>query len=473
MPAWQSASLRNRMLLSATAVLLAFLSLMGIVLDQAFQRSAEEGVGERLLLQIYGLLAVTEQSAVDDLELPEALAEPRFNQLGSGLFGLVLETGGRELWRSPSALDLSLPPAEKARLYQGLGQGVERLGTVNNDSDEKLFYLSYQVTWAGAGPQQRQYVFVALQTMDQFLSEVRGFRNSLWGWLLGVVVVLIVVQWLVMSWGLSPLKQVALDLHDIEEGKGELLQGDYPLEIAGVTRNLNLLLTSERAQREKYRTTLADLAHSLKTPLAILRNAAATVPDAGPGPGQLRETLEAQVDRMNEIVGYQLERAVTKDTSPVRKSIDAGALVQSLLGAINKVYPDTDISLGEMGVGKTGGTPGKTIRVYGDDRDLLEMLGNLLDNACKYGDGIVKVSMRTGAQGIVEFAIENNGQPIPEAEYEAILQRGARLDTAVQGQGIGLAVVSEIAARYGGEVRISQSELGGALVTVTLPIAKA
>jgi two-component system sensor histidine kinase PhoQ len=304
-------SLRGRLLLSASLVLLVFLGLMGGVLDQAFQRSAEQGVSERLLLHIYGLLTATDESE-GSLFLPEALQEPEFNRLGTGLYGMVIDRNGKELWRSASALDLALPPPSKVRLYTNLSAGVPSFGYVTNNVGDRLFYLSYRVLWQGANEQTTPYTFAVLQTMDAYEGEIRGFRNNLWGWLVGVVVVLIAVQAVVMNWGLSPLKELARDLKQIEDGDKDFPEGDYPAEIDGVTRNLNLLLSSEREQREKYRTTLADLAHSLKTPLAILKGAASSLTYAKKAEEieDVRETVDEQVGRMNEIVAYQLERAV-------------------------------------------------------------------------------------------------------------------------------------------------------------------
>ena len=247
---------------------MVFLGLMGFVLDRAFQRSAEQAIEEKLLIQIYGLLAVSDESN-GEIYLPDQLQEPQFNNLGSGLFGLVVGAQGQDLWQSPSALDLQIKHVDMASLHRDLEAGVQKFGRIQGNGEDWLFFLSYKILWQGVGEQTTPYVFIVLENMQSFDKEIAGFRNSLWGWLLVVVVVLVLVQAAIMSWGLKPLNNLAEDLTAIEDGKEEYLQGEYPAEIDGVTRNLNLLLSSERQQREKYRTTLADLAHSLKTPLAI------------------------------------------------------------------------------------------------------------------------------------------------------------------------------------------------------------
>ena len=430
---------------------MVLLGLMGFVLDRAFQRSAEQATEEKLLIQIYGLLAVSDESN-GEIYLPDQLQEPQFNNLGSGLFGLVVGAQGQDLWQSPSALDLQIKHVDMASLHRDLEAGVQKFGRVQGNGEDWLFFLSYKILWQGVGEQTTPYVFIVLENMQSFDKEIAGFRNSLWGWLLVVVVVLVLVQAAIMSWGLKPLNNLAEDLTAIEDGKEEYLQGEYPAEIDGVTRNLNLLLSSERQQREKYRTTLADLAHSLKTPLAILQGAPAE---------NLRETLDEQIPRMNEIVSYQLQRAVTKSASLIRKSIEVKPVVDKLVAAISRVYEDKSVEIESTIM---------ECNFFGDERDLMELLGNVLDNACKYGNGRVKLAVgtQTGTAADLHIIVEDDGGGIAMGDRNTALLRGERLDTKTAGQGIGLAVVSEIVDRYGGEIEVDDSILGGARVTIKL-----
>ena len=450
-------SLRVRMLLSAGLVLLLFLGIMGLVLDNAFRLSAEESVSERLLLHVYALIAASDEDAAADgaaIYLPETLQEPHFNSPGSGLFGLVYSAAGEEIWRSRSALDVQLADPARRELFASTEPGVARFGQLPATPDfEPLFFMAYPVIWQGESAESR-YIYVVLEALTPYRQEINAFRNNLWGWLIAGVIVLVAVQAAIMRWGLQPLVKLEGDLKAIETGEKDYLAGGYPREIAGVTRNLNLLLADERRQRERYRNTLADLAHSLKTPLSILKNEAAR-PELDESTGA---ALNEQVDRMNDIVGYQLERAVASSSALYRASVPVAPVVDKLVTALARVYQDKGVVI-DADI--------QAEKFAGDERDLYELLGNLLDNACKYGGGRVGLALRDRAERLL-IQVDDDGPGIAETNHEQVLRRGARLDTRESGQGIGLAVVAEIVDRYDGKIAIRQAALGGASLQVVL-----
>ena len=450
-----SGSLRGRMLLSAGLVLMVFLGIMGAVLDNAFRLSAEEAESERLLLHIYALIAASDEADASDassLYLPEALQEPHFNNPGSGLYGLVLDADGQEIWRSLSALGLNLEAGELTRL-DGVQAGQENFGQLDAGSHhEALFFLSYRIIWQSTEG-EASYLFVALQDFGPYYQSVAAFRNNLWGWLIAGVILLVGLQAAIMYWGLMPLSELETDLHAIEEGEEEYLNGVYPREIAGVTRSLNLLLSDERRQREKYRNTLADLAHSLKTPLSILKNEASR-----PELNAVSGTLDEQVDRMNEIVSYQLERAVASSSLLYGATVELQPLATKLKEVLERAYQDKGVEI------TVDVAP---LTFSADERDIYEVLGNLLDNACKYGRSRVFLRI-VGEERKLSLVVEDDGPGIAVADRERVLERGARLDSRERGQGIGLAVVAEIADRYHGHIEITSSDLGGARIEVSL-----
>ncbi|MBC55097.1 MAG: hypothetical protein CMQ34_14810 [Gammaproteobacteria bacterium] len=443
-------SLQNRLLLAVSVLLTVFLGLTGVVLDRAFRSSLETGVAEQLQVQIYVLLAAVDE-ADGDFYFSENLREPRFAQLNSNLYGFISSASEGELLRTASALDVNFAALD---LNYSLGIGETRFGRLQTATGTEFFVSSYAVTWEN---RRSPILFSVLETTDTFAAEAAGFRNSLWSWLGGLAALLLVLQLLLLRWGLAPLRRLATDLQQIEAGKSEALDTSYPRELSAVTQNLNLLIQSERKQQSRYRTTLADLAHSLKTPLAVLQGELGS--DAKGN--RHNPLMQEQLDRMNQIVTYQLQRAVSAGHgSTLARQVNVADVAARVSRALEKVYV------------------GKAVRIaidvdpalyfLGDERDLLEMLGNLLDNACKYGDGEVAVSaaLASATPPRMRLRIDDNGPGITVADRDRVLQRGVRLDTLAQGQGIGLAVVVDIAASYGASVSVENSELGGAAIVL-------
>jgi two-component system sensor histidine kinase PhoQ len=281
-----------------------------------------------------------------------------------------------------------------------------------------------------------------------------------------VAVLLLVLQVVFLRWGLSPLHRMATDLKSIEAGASEALQGTYPRELKGVTDNLNLLIKSERKQQARYRTTLGDLAHSLKTPLAVITGVAEKLGKEkanGLAPETVAqiETVEEQLERMNQIITYQLQRAVQANgASALARRVPVKKALERILGALDKVYAS-------KGMRHTEEIDESAV-FYGDERDLMEILGNVLDNAYKYGHAELRVSIQVvrGGREQLSLVVEDDGPGIAEEQRQFVLQRGARADTLAQGQGIGLAVVTDIVASYGGLIDVDNSPLGGARIQI-------
>lgn len=440
-------SLQNRLLVAVSVLLTVFLGLTGAVLDRAFRNSLETGVAEQLQVQIYVLLAAVDE-ADGDFYFSENLREPRFSQLNSKLYGFISSASDGELLRTASALDVNF---QALGLNHDLGIGETRFGRLQAATGTEFFVSSYAVTWEN---RRSPILFSVLETTDTFAAEAAGFRNSLWSWLGGLAILLLVLQLLLLRWGLAPLRRLATDLQQIEAGESEALDTSYPRELSAVTGNLNLLIQSERKQQSRYRTTLADLAHSLKTPLAVIQG------ELGDDSRQ-SSLMREQLDRMNQIITYQLQRAVSTDNaSTLARQVNVAEVIAKVVRALEKVYADKRVNISV--------DVDPALHFLGDERDLLEMLGNVLDNACKYGQGRVAVSatLASAAPPRMRLQIDDDGPGITVAERERVLQRGVRLDSLAQGQGIGLAVVVDIATSYGATVSVGSSELGGAAIVL-------
>ncbi len=444
-----SRSLARRLLYASVAILPLFLGLTALILEEAFRASQASAKEVQLRAHSYLLMGVAEWSG-GTVWMPDALPEPRLNQLGSGLYAYISHNG-QLLWRSASAV-LQQPPASMAEPVEpGQPRFEERDGTAGQ-------LVRYeQVLWETSGGATVPLLFIVAESRALLDAELRSFRVTLWRWLggLGVLLALLLVG--LLRWGLRPLHQLAQDLHAIEQGEAAQLEGVYPEELQPVADNLNQLIQSERQQRERFRNSLGDLAHSLKTPLAVLRSA---LDDQVPRDA-LQAEVRGQVERMDQIVRYQLQRAVTRAPLPLAQAVPLPRVVERLQGALGKVYHDRAIDWQLRMI--------EPCAFAGDEQDLFELLGNLLDNACKYGRHRVALTARQQEDGTLRIEVEDDGDGVPDALHGAILKRGERADTAQQGQGIGLAVVVDILSSYGGSLTIRRSRLGGACFALELP----
>ncbi|WP_317931289.1 ATP-binding protein [Halioxenophilus sp. WMMB6] len=439
-------SLSGRLILASMLLLPVFVLSGGVALDRSFAQSQAVAEQESLRTQVYLLLGAAE---IFDgaLWLPDALQEPRFNQPDSGLYARILD-GNLTVWQSPSALATTLPPANDLPLVTGQ-EYYESLAL--NGQATKLF--SFDVAWDTAQGREKNFRFEVFHEQTAQIAERQSYRRQLWRWLGSLTLLLIVVQYTIQRWGLRPLQSLAQDLQKLHSGENLTLSENYPAEIKPVISNLNQVLVAEREQRDRYRHTLADLAHSLKTPLAVIRSHLES--DSLPV-----ELLHDQVGRMDDIIRHQLQRSVSQTSTFAGQAVGVQAVVERLLKALQKVYADKQIQFDCQ-------LPADS-RFWGDEGDLMEILGNLLDNACKYCHQRVAVS--AGSDELLWLEIGDDGPGIPEQLRQVVLTRGARADTAQVGQGIGLAVVVDILSSYRGSLQISQSALGGAQVRIELPL---
>lgn len=444
-------SLNRRLLLAAGAVLVVFLGLTGLVLDRAFRTSVEAAEKDRLQGHVYALLAAAER-ADGELVLPASLPEARFSTPDSGLYAQVVGEGGMPVWRSPSLLGAEVPFAASADPGAATFQRLQRDG-------EQYFGLGMTVVWEGDQAIARRYTFQVSEDLRTYWAQVGGYRRALWGWFAGVAVVLLGVLGAVLRWGLRPLRRVARDLDDVRSGRSERLQDDYPAELRGLTESINTLIVSERARQERYRDTLADLAHSLKTPLAVLRGASAS---GAANPGDLAAAVAEQSERMTRIVDYQLQRAASQGRPTLGRPVSVRPVLERVCASLAKVYRERGVRCDIV--------TAERCTVRASEEDLMEIAGNLLDNAFKWARSRVRIHVEDDGTAFA-LCIEDDGPGIDAPQRERVLTRGARADEAVGGHGIGLAVVRDIAAAYSGTIAIDRSPtLGGARVCIAFPL---
>jgi two-component system sensor histidine kinase PhoQ len=294
-------------------------------------------------------------------------------------------------------------------------------------------------------------------SLEPYTARQQSFRRNLIGWFAGISLAMLVVIAGLLGLVLRPVGRLEDQVRAVEAGQRSQLSGRVPTELEGLARNLNALIDTERRRQVRYRNTLDDLAHSLKTPLAVMRT---LLGDSGRTETPEDAELIQAVDRMEERVTYQLRRARASGTTGLgTEPVKVAPVIDDLKLALDKVYRDktinahTDVS--------------DNVIFRGDSGDFTEIAGNIIENAYKYGRTRVRVRAWNEA-GTLRLVVEDDGPGISPGEAEALMERGSRADESVPGQGIGLAVVREIADLYQGQLDVSRSDLGGAKIELEL-----
>lgn len=438
-------SIHTRILFSALITLILFMGLTGIVLDQAFRNNVNNSQKENLRTQIYTLLAAAELDDNGQFQLPQDITEPRLNLSESTLHARVTTEDNKIIWQSKSMLNIKLPVASNNKMG--------KFSFSNTQHDSQIFTLvNFTTQWVTDNSEQT-YIFQVAENNKVLNSQISLYRKNLWGWLAGVSFVLIVIQTIILRWGLKPLRYVAEDLLDIENGHEKRLSAEYPKEITPLTQNLNQLLDSSQQQLSRYRDALGNMAHSLKTPIAVLQGI------IGSSITKDKDTALEQLKTINSIVEYQLQRAATVGRLQLTEAIDLFPITEKIINTLNKVYKDKNINV------KLNITDGFKLKI--DEGDLFEMLGNLIENAFKWCNHNVVVSAKTDGKEN-QIIIEDDGSGIDEKKRELILLRGQRADQSTPGHGLGLAMVNDMLLLYKGSMKINTSSLGGAKITIKI-----
>jgi two-component system sensor histidine kinase PhoQ len=445
-------SLGGRLLVTLSVLLVLFFGATMVALDNAYSRALERAARERLDGQLLALIAAAEPGADGAIVLPERAPDPRLDQPSSGVYALVADATGAVVWRSRSAVGFTLVPPKAPPL------GERRFRDDLAIGDEPLFALTLAVEWEDG----RAFRFTVAETQRAALEQLARFRGQLAGWFALITLLFLVAQAVLLRGILRPLRQVADDVHAIQAGRAAQLDGAYPAELDALVASLNALVRNERLRLERYRNSLGDLAHALKTPLAIVRRTLEEERD----PARARAALAEQVVRVDEIVEHQLQRAAASGGTTFGAPVEVRPTADKVVASLRKVHADRALAI------ETFVDP--AARFHGDAGDLIELLGNLADNACKHARarvvvGAVPVAGPPGTRAGLRIVIGDDGAGFPEARIAELVQRGVRGDTSAPGHGIGLAIVQDLVALHGGRFALGRSDLGGAEVTVELP----
>ncbi|MDD0842874.1 ATP-binding protein [Pseudomonas sp. Gutcm_11s] len=443
-------SLRVRLMLGATALAVVFMLALLPVLQSTFRTALENVIEQRLGADAATLISAAQVDG-ERLAMPEQLPDEEFNLLDSKLIGLIFDRDGNLVWRSPSSGD---QPTDYLPRYDG--EGHEFLRHRNGQGIE---YFVYDLEVDLLRGQAAAFSIVTMQPASDYQALLNDLDRRLWLWLGGALLVLLGLLWLGLTWGFGSLRGLSRELDEVESGKRDHLTREHPLELLRLTDSLNHLLEGERRQRERYRDSLGDLAHSLKTPLAVLQGVGETLA-MNPGNREQAQVLGNQVERMSQQVSYQLQRASLRKSGLVRHREPLAAALDTLCGALDKVYRDKRVQV-------IRDLPAN-LQVPMERDALLELLGNLLENAYRLCLEQIRVSARQD-EGGYELVVEDDGPGVPASQRERILKRGERLDSQHPGQGIGTAVVVDILDSYDGQLLLEDSALGGACFRIRLP----
>jgi len=284
-----------------------------------------------------------------------------------------------------------------------------------------------------------------------------------WNWFVYVLaanlLLVIPLLWVAAWWSLRPIESLAKEVRELEEHHREKLNPETTRELTSLVRNLNRLLKSERERYDKYRTTLTDLTHSLKTPLAVMQSTLRSMRSSKLSVDDAEPVMLEQISRISQQIGYYLHRASMRSGSALLSCElhPVAPLLDSLTSALNKVYQRKGVNI-SLDISPE-------ISFVGEKNDFMEVMGNLLDNACKYCLEFVEVTARQ-TDNELHIIVEDDGPGIPHNKRDVVFDRGQRADTLRPGQGVGLSVAREIVDQYDGNIDAGESLLGGARMEV-------
>jgi signal transduction histidine kinase len=443
----RSTSLALRLLAGAGIWVGIGLAVCGVLLSNLFRDYVERGFDSRLNVLLQSLVAASE-IADGKLVLTRATGEPRFEQVFSGWSWQIADAGGTPLLRSRSLFDETLPiDPESASRATGSFE-------ITGPEDRRLRVFQRAITLPGGAGRFRYSV---AGDRSEIAEEVAAFDAAL-AQSLGVLgVVLLLAVFVQVHFGLQPLRRIGAAIAAVRAGRAARLEGRFPAEIVPLSSEINNLLEHDAQVLERARTQVGNLAHGLKIPLSVLVNEAENA--AGP----VGEVIRQQTGEMRRQIDHYLARARTAAAAKVLGArTEVLPVAEGLRRTLVRIHVEKNLSI-ELAVDGAAS-------FRGERQDLEEMLGNLMDNACKWAHDKVQVSTRQAGDRL-SVLVDDDGPGLNEEERQALFQRGTRLDESVPGTGLGLAIVRDMAELYGGTVGLARAPGGGLRAELVLPAA--
>ena len=449
-------SLAVRLFVSATAWAVIILVTTGVVLSSLYRQTVERAFDRRLGVYLRTIVADIAAPEEPGGKFPQSLGEPLFELPLSGWYWQVtrLDPGKHDVRSSRSLWDGGLPHLED----RGVPANPDgsREGYVPGPEDQRLRLVERNIDLGDEG----HYLVAVAGDAAEITEETRGFDQALVITFSILAMVLLITTMFQVRFGLAPLKRITGSLAAIRAGTAERLAEDFPDEIAPLARETNALIEANKEIVERARTHVGNLAHALKTPISVMVNEAATR-----GGDSFAEKVREQANIMRDQVARHLERAHLAARLTVVSSItDVAPVVTALARTMEKIHHDRGIAI-EVDADADA-------RFRGERPDLEEMIGNLVDNACKWATSRVAVEVVREKSGqVLRIAVDDDGRGLSRSEREQVSHRGQRLDESKPGSGLGLSIVVELAHLYGGKLELGAAPIGGLRAELTLPAA--
>jgi signal transduction histidine kinase len=458
-------SLSARLFISATVLVVVILFVTGIALSSLYQQAVERSFDRRLNLYLRTLIAEVAPPEDADEKAQPALGEPLFELPLSGWYWQVVriddgkradpskpdERASRSLW------DQKLPKLEDKGIP--LGPTGVRIGYIPGPEDQQLRVVERLVDFGTDG----RFIVTVAGDATEIFEETRTFDFYLSATFVALTFGLLLSTLFQVRFGLAPLKRVTTGLLAIRSGKAERLEGDFPVEIAPLARETNALLDANREIVERARTHVGNLAHAVKTPLSVIVNEA-----AAHGNEPFAAKVLEQANIMRDQVGHHLERArIAARLTAVTTLTDVAPVIDALHRTMEKIHRDRDIEI-DVKIAEP-------LKFRGERQDLEEMVGNLVDNACKWAKSHVRVEVLAERRAAddrmptVRIIVDDDGPGLTPDERAQVARRGRRLDETKPGSGLGLSIVTDLARLYRGNLTLGAAPAGGLRAELLLP----
>jgi signal transduction histidine kinase len=454
----RGSSLATRLFLSATAWVVVILVITGVVLSSVYRAATERAFDRRLNLYLRTLIAeVATPDEPPDHQF-QSLGEPLFELPLSGWYWQITRTDSEKAERraSRSLWDKKLPKLDESAELTTAGV---RLGYVEGPEGQDLRMVERPVDLGADG----KFLVSVAGDATEIFDETRSFDYYLGGTFAALTIVLLLTTIFQVRFGLAPLKRISDSIADIRSGRAERLEGDFPVEIAPLARETNALIDANREIVERARTHVGNLAHAIKTPLSVIVNEA-----AAHGADPFATKVLEQADVMRDQVAHHLERARLAARPTIIGTVtEVAPAIEALRRTMEKIHRDRGIVI-EIAADAQA-------KFRGERQDLEEMAGNLVDNACKWAASHVFIEVTverqlvSGAGPLLRVIVDDDGSGLSAAERAQVARRGQRLDESKPGSGLGLSIVVDLAALYGGSLSLGNAPIGGLRAELVLP----